>query len=324
MDEALSGGAVTYAQAAYFVLEAVGTDFGGAGDMGAAFAYAVERGWLRENRTKKAASSRSNGSSADLRDAPIPLGELSFLMMKSFNLKGGYLYRLFGGHQIIGARYAYREMTYRGFITGITDPSRPVPGEKFFGILGKVLDSAGDGTTVRPEPVPVDAPDTAQIAAQTAAEEASRIAAQTAARELLAEEIRTEIAVRGVADTSVRVADEGVIIALSNIQFLPDSAELTEPERIKIMKVAVILSGYPGRPILVGGHTALAGNAAGRQQVSRERAQAVADFLEFLGCRKAEEMTVEGYGADRPLADNSTAEGQSLNRRVEITILDRL
>jgi hypothetical protein len=131
MDEALSGGAVTYAQAAYFVLEAAGTDFGGSGDIGAAFAYAAERGWLR-----------SNGSSADIRDTPIPLGELSFLVMKSFNLKGGYLYRLFREHRIPGSRYAYREMTYRGFITGITDPSRPVSGEKFFGILGKVLDSA--------------------------------------------------------------------------------------------------------------------------------------------------------------------------------------
>jgi outer membrane protein OmpA-like peptidoglycan-associated protein len=295
MDGALSGGAVTYAQAAWFVLEAAEA---GSGDMEAAFAYAAGQGWLRVNP--------ASSQAADLRDMPVSLGELSFLIMKSFNLKGGYLYRIFRGNRTLGSRYAYREMIYRGFITGITDPARPVRGEQFFQILGNVLDSVGDGelsgTVFRPEPVPADA--------------------REAARELMAEEIRTEIEARGVADASVRVADEGVIIALSNIQFLPDSSDLTEPERIKIMKVAVILSGYPGRSILVGGHTALAGNAEGRTRISRERAQGVADFLEYLGCRRADEMTVEGYGADRPLADNSTAEGQSLNRRVEITILD--
>jgi hypothetical protein len=126
MDGALSGEAVTYAQAAWFVLEAAGADFGGSGDMGAAFVYAAGQGWLRVK--------------ADLRDAPISLGELSFLIMKSFNLKGGYLYRIFQGQRTPGSWYAYRELRYQGFITGITDPSRPVRGEQFFQVLGNVLD----------------------------------------------------------------------------------------------------------------------------------------------------------------------------------------
>jgi outer membrane protein OmpA-like peptidoglycan-associated protein len=88
------------------------------------------------------------------------------------------------------------------------------------------------------------------------------------------------------------------------------------------MRIAVILTKYPSRNILIGGHTALAGTGEGRLQVSTQRAQAVADFLVYLDSRGPDEITVQGYGAERPLADNSTAEGQALNRRVEITILD--
>ena len=38
--------------------------------------------------------------------------------------------------------------------------------------------------------------------------------------------------------------------------------------------------------------------------------------------RKPEAITVLGYGAERPIADNSTAAGMARNRRVEITILE--
>jgi outer membrane protein OmpA-like peptidoglycan-associated protein len=48
----------------------------------------------------------------------------------------------------------------------------------------------------------------------------------------------------------------------------------------------------------------------------------VADFLVYLDSRRPEEIIVRGYGAERPLETGETVEGQALNRRVEITILD--
>jgi outer membrane protein OmpA-like peptidoglycan-associated protein len=66
----------------------------------------------------------------------------------------------------------------------------------------------------------------------------------------------------------------------------------------------------------------VAGFAEGRMQVSTERAQAVADYLVSLGCRRPDEITVRGYGAERPLGDPDTQAGQAINRRVEITLLD--
>jgi len=38
--------------------------------------------------------------------------------------------------------------------------------------------------------------------------------------------------------------------------------------------------------------------------------------------RTADRVVIRGYGAERPIADNSTEEGMRRNRRVEITILE--
>jgi len=129
-------------------------------------------------------------------------------------------------------------------------------------------------------------------------------------------------AVSGLDDVSVKSDELGVTISMENIQFEADSSRLLPSELAKIEKIAAILSGIPDRDILVTGHTALAGTAAARQQLSVERARAVAEALIRLGARLPEAVTVLGYGAERPVAENSTAAGMARNRRVEITILE--
>ncbi|MDR1058831.1 MAG: OmpA family protein [Treponema sp.] len=103
---------------------------------------------------------------------------------------------------------------------------------------------------------------------------------------------------------------------------MPDSAVLTRREQDKLREIAGILSPYPDRTILVGGHTALAGTEEMRLQISLQRAEAVADFLVSLGVRRADEIIVRGYGARQPLGDNISEAGRALNRRVEIILLD--
>jgi outer membrane protein OmpA-like peptidoglycan-associated protein len=141
-------------------------------------------------------------------------------------------------------------------------------------------------------------------------------------RERIVEIIHTELAEKNISDTNVRTTTEGITISLNNIQFLADSTELMETEKQKLQNIAVILNEFPARKILVAGHTAMAGSAEGRMKVSTDRAQAVADYLVILGCRRRDEITVRGYGAQRPLGDPATAAGRALNRRVEITLLD--
>jgi outer membrane protein OmpA-like peptidoglycan-associated protein len=112
------------------------------------------------------------------------------------------------------------------------------------------------------------------------------------------------------------------MISLENIQFQPDSAILLESEKEKIDKIGEILRQFAERDILVAGHTAMAGSAAGRMRLSQDRAASVANYLVSQRVRDASRVVVRGYGAERPVADNRTAEGMRRNRRVEITLLE--
>jgi outer membrane protein OmpA-like peptidoglycan-associated protein len=300
------------------------------------FALAAEQGWLPRHAAP---------------DKALRLGELSFLLMEAFNIPGSFLYALFPG-----PRYAFRELDYLRLIPGRQDPAREVSGETLLHILGLVLEYTGETPAAEipeppapppvpaeppietpapiqpsiPPPVPIGTPAPIQptIPPPVPVEPPAPVeppipppvpveppAAETR-REALAGEIRTELEERGVTDTQVRAGDAGITIALRNIQFAPDSAVLTEAERIKLMQIGIILSRYPERKLLVEGHTALAGTEEGRQRLSTERAQAVADFLVYLKVRRKEDIEVRGYGAERPSSDTET------NRRVEITLLD--
>ena len=141
-------------------------------------------------------------------------------------------------------------------------------------------------------------------------------------KEKIAEEIAEDISRLNIPDVSVRVADEGITISLDNIQFQADTAIMLPGEREKLDKIVDILRRYQERDILVGGHTALAGTAEGRRQLSAERAAVVADHIITQKARPPDRVVVRGYGADKPVSDNRTEEGRRKNRRVEITILE--
>jgi hypothetical protein len=118
MEGLLDAGEITCAQAAYFVFAAALED--PPQNPEAAFAMALEQGCLP-------AKSESNRG--------ITMGGFSLLLMKTFDIKGGLMYRLFPR-----GRYAFREMTGRGFIEGRSYSTLPVSGEQFLRILENVLD----------------------------------------------------------------------------------------------------------------------------------------------------------------------------------------
>jgi hypothetical protein len=70
--------------------------------------------------------------------APITLGELACLIMKTQGMGGGILYTLFPG-----PRYAARELAYLRLVRGNTHPSRTVTGEEVMRILAAVLERTG-------------------------------------------------------------------------------------------------------------------------------------------------------------------------------------
>ncbi len=65
------------------------------------------------------------------------------------------------------------------------------------------------------------------------------------------------------------------------------------------------------------GHTDSTGSDATNQTLSVNRARAVANYLSQQGVSVGV-LTAEGRGASSPVADNSTAEGRAMNRRVEL------
>jgi hypothetical protein len=120
MDAVLESEAVTWAEAARFVLPAAGfLDQNGAG----AFQDAKLRGWLPEDAKP--------GDTADF-------GGLSFLIMKALDIPGGVMYRLFPG-----PRYAYRELRYLNILQGQHDRFRKVSGFWLISLIGRALEMRG-------------------------------------------------------------------------------------------------------------------------------------------------------------------------------------
>jgi outer membrane protein OmpA-like peptidoglycan-associated protein len=143
-------------------------------------------------------------------------------------------------------------------------------------------------------------------------------------REQVAQDIARQLEERGVEDTTVVAEEQGVTLALQNIQFEANSALLRESERQKLRQIGEILKSYPDRDILITGHTARVPGYTEKdhQQLSEQRALAVADYLLSLGALRAIQVTTRGMGHREPLSDNDTEAGRRQNRRVEITILE--
>ncbi|MBC7487394.1 MAG: OmpA family protein [Cytophagaceae bacterium] len=73
--------------------------------------------------------------------------------------------------------------------------------------------------------------------------------------------------------------------------------------------------------IAIVGHTDNIGDALLNQELSVQRAEAVAAYLQERGIEK-ERMTMNGFGGAKPIADNSKEETRRLNRRVEFTVIE--
>ncbi len=120
---------------------------------------------------------------------------------------------------------------------------------------------------------------------------------------------------------SVKQGDKGLTISLDAIQFEPDSDILLPSEKKKIEKLGEILKEF-ANDLLVTGHCAQRGTQKAQQELSEDRAEAVASYLVELGIRDQYHVFTQGKGATEPVASNATEAGRIKNRRVEITIMD--
>ncbi len=120
--------------------------------------------------------------------------------------------------------------------------------------------------------------------------------------------------------TNARRTENGILVDLkSSLLFSTDSPVLKPAAVEQIAQLGDILARYPDDRIRIEGHTDSTGSTAYNEQLSLHRALAVRDVLATRGVNPRQ-MLVEGAGAARPIADNSTPEGRAQNRRVELHI----
>ncbi len=110
-------------------------------------------------------------------------------------------------------------------------------------------------------------------------------------------------------------------IDFSQVAFERGSASLTANSRSALLQLAQILQAYPQYRVRVSGHTDNTGRAEVNLRISRQRASSVADFLTDNRVNP-NQIIAQGYGATRPIADNSTEAGRAANRRIEINYVN--
>lgn len=120
-----------------------------------------------------------------------------------------------------------------------------------------------------------------------------------------------------------QVTPNVIIVRLVDITlFEPGQAAVRDEFKPLIERIASVLE-TEGGAVKVVGHTdnvpIRTARFASNLQLSQARAKAVGDLLQTK-LSKPDRISVEGKGADAPIADNASREGRAKNRRVEIVI----
>ena len=81
-----------------------------------------------------------------------------------------------------------------------------------------------------------------------------------------------------------------------------------------------VLQNNPDMNVEIQGYTDTSGPESYNLKLSEKRAEVVKDYLVSKGI-EANRLTIKGFGEKNPIAENNTAEGRALNRRIEFKIL---
>lgn len=115
--------------------------------------------------------------------------------------------------------------------------------------------------------------------------------------------------------------DRGLVMTLGDALFDTGDAELNNSANRAILKLVQFLQFNPKRIVRIEGYTDNTGDKQANLELSKKRAQSVADVLVDLGIDDAR-IQAEGYGDEFPIEANASERGRAKNRRVEIVFSD--
>jgi outer membrane protein OmpA-like peptidoglycan-associated protein len=156
----------------------------------------------------------------------------------------------------------------------------------------------------------------ATLTAQQAAAEADR-QRQDAIRQK--EEMRARLLAQLNQVLQTRDTVRGLIVSMPDVLFDFNKYTLKPEARERLARISGIVLAYPDLKLQIEGYTDSIGSDEYNQTLSEKRAAAVRDYLVSSGV-SLNNVAAQGMGKANPIADNSTASGRKLNRRVEMIV----
>ena len=105
-----------------------------------------------------------------------------------------------------------------------------------------------------------------------------------------------------------------------SIYFDPNSANMSVDSRAVVDEIASFMRAYENTVVDIEGNTDSTGSRPLNMQLSKQRADAVKEYLMQKYGYPASRMRTVGNGPDRPMDTNDTAEGREKNRRTDIKV----
>jgi len=143
-------------------------------------------------------------------------------------------------------------------------------------------------------------------------------------RQQIASDIATVLNPSYTVNNGLRVsaAEQNLLdatLARRIIEFESGRATLTSSGKTILDEMALAMQKVKGKRVEVIGHTDNVGLRDSNLALSQARAEAVRTYLSGRGV-SPEMVLVSGQGPDRPVADNTSAEGRARNRRIEFRV----
>jgi outer membrane protein OmpA-like peptidoglycan-associated protein len=123
-------------------------------------------------------------------------------------------------------------------------------------------------------------------------------------------------------DAEKQLLSTGMLL-LDAVYFESGRTEISINSKPYLNIIGKMLTKYPKLMIEIGGHTDNIGRYDSNQRLSNARAESVRQYLFQVAPELATRLTAVGYGPDQPKADNRSASGRKVNRRVEMKVLNK-